>query len=359
MATRLAAIMKNNESVNLDVLRSLAIIFVVFSHLPILNSLFESGAYHVQALGLLGVLIFFVHTCLVLMHSLERQTEKYGEDRRAWLFFIRRAFRIYPLSIAVVLVLCIVAPLYSATPPDWQRTVSNLLLIQNLTGHASIPGALWTLPFEVQMYLILPALLIFVNRSGETAPRYVGILWLGAVGLVLISWRIGLNYHLIKYIPCFLPGVLAFTLRKSPRTLSPWMLLLYIGAIAVLFPLATAHSRNVTLKEHVLAWPVCLILGLIIPKCREIDSDYIRKAGKVVARYSYGAYLVHGTCIAWAFGHSFAGLHILQWIVFIGSTTGLSYLAYHLIEKPGIELGERLAMRASKALTAQRALKAG
>ena len=53
-------------------------------------------------IGTFGVLIFFVHTSLVLMYSMERSDMR-GEALFA-NFYIRRIFRIYPLSVLAVLV---------------------------------------------------------------------------------------------------------------------------------------------------------------------------------------------------------------------------------------------------------------
>jgi len=50
--------------------------------------------------GLFGVLIFFVHTCLVLMYSMERSGLNGSSLHKD--FYIRRVFRIYPLSILAV-----------------------------------------------------------------------------------------------------------------------------------------------------------------------------------------------------------------------------------------------------------------
>lgn len=335
-----------SDSSNLDVLRSMAVLFVVISHLPVVSS-FQIGGYHTQALGLLGVLIFFVHTCLVLMMSLERQSMVYGKRDFARTFFVRRVFRIYPLSIVVVLLLLLtvmsfVDPALQAQSSLWV-VVSNVLLINNFSELPSIPGALWSLPFEVQMYVLLPGVFILVEKSGNKALVVMGLLWLASVALVMIVWRMGLNYNLIKFIPCFLPGVVAFTLRSSQRNISPVWLFLYVIAVAILYPWAVAHG----MKENVLSWPVCLVLGLIIPMCCDIESAWLKTTCNLIARYSYGIYLVHGPCLELAFDY-FKELQILlQWVIFVGATIVLSYLAFHFVEKPGIKFGRRIARRVS------------
>src|SRR5271166_1310398 len=88
------------DSANLDVLRAIAVMCVFFSHL----FHFSRGGGETEFgwhLGQLGVLMFFVHTSLVLMFSLERSS---GKDAGVFVpFYVRRAFRIYPLSMVSVL----------------------------------------------------------------------------------------------------------------------------------------------------------------------------------------------------------------------------------------------------------------
>src|SRR5271156_6213785 len=71
-----------HESVNLDFLRSIAVLLVFGTHYYDIRN--DAGAkwsfpWH---LGQLGVLIFFVHTSLVLMWSLERASLK------GWQLFV-------------------------------------------------------------------------------------------------------------------------------------------------------------------------------------------------------------------------------------------------------------------------------
>ena len=96
----------SRESPNLDFLRSAAVLFVVFFHVLMVfeqNHVVEKnniGGLH--AIGSWGVMIFFVHTCLVLMISLERQHHRFPGEPAYFSFLVRRIFRVYPLSMFVV-----------------------------------------------------------------------------------------------------------------------------------------------------------------------------------------------------------------------------------------------------------------
>src|ERR1700674_5573689 len=156
------------NSRNLDLLRSFAVMLVVGFHLAkFFNWRFEK--LRVTDFGLLGVMLFFVHTTLVLMFSLERQSA--GSSTSLFVpFMVRRCFRIYPLAILVVTFVFLFH-----IPSDLQfgrfnllhqsagNFLANLLLIQNVTRQKANPGILWSLPLELQMYLVLPALFLFTN----------------------------------------------------------------------------------------------------------------------------------------------------------------------------------------------------
>jgi len=66
-------------------------------------------------MGRFGVLIFFVHTSYALMKSLDRMNLR--RNSLFLEFYIRRAFRIYPLSVLCVLAVCAVrVPVNSWSP---------------------------------------------------------------------------------------------------------------------------------------------------------------------------------------------------------------------------------------------------
>jgi peptidoglycan/LPS O-acetylase OafA/YrhL len=317
----------SHKSANLDLLRAIAVSFVVASHLPHYAQVPVPAWYDQNVLGRFGVAMFFVHTVLVLMQSLHERRESAGQ------FFLRRAFRIYPLSIAVVL---ITAGLFAAggRAMDAGTLASNLLLVQNITGHRAYPSPLWTLPYEVQMYLVLP-LLYGVTAMDQPVAK-VALLWCAGV---LVA---ALGPSPLVYLPCFLPGVLAFTLRDRPKFLGPWALLAVIALGAAVIPVLVTQG----VPEVPMFWAACLVLGVVIPHCREIPAGRIAAVAGVVATYSYGVYITHVYAMSMAFPDLKAGP--AEWASCAVLLVALSWVAYRLIEQPGIRLGQRLADRLQK-----------
>ena len=231
---------------NLDVLRAIAVLCVLIDHtlgavgrtMPWLSN---------WELGRIGVLLFFVHTSTVLMSSIERQ----GMGAR-WIqaFYVRRAFRIYPLAIATILiVVALQIPsrvlATEATPfiaPSLRTLFANIALVQNVTGDRNVLGPLWSLPLEVQMYLVLP-----FCYSGIVSHR-TGFTRLGTIALVCslmfvtfgaeadFFWR----FSVLSYAPCFIAGVMTYAmLRYRPHwTKWPsWTLPFLIIGLVFAFPL--------------------------------------------------------------------------------------------------------------------------
>jgi peptidoglycan/LPS O-acetylase OafA/YrhL len=338
------------ESKNLDLLRSFAVAFVVISHIPLTSlGLSPPPGYHLQSLGLLGVLIFFVHTSLVLMLSLERQAAQWGVRRLHSTFLIRRIFRIYPLSVCVVCLVQLLSLVGVGRGFEGHLTsfAYDLLLVQNIPTASFTPdllAALWSLPFEMQMYVFLPALFLLVRATGRRAPTRVVGLWLTAMALAFGLYRLNWRYDLVKYIPCFLPGVLAYALsaqKLSNQTarLSPLVLFSLVGALAVAYPMLVARG----FRENLLAPFVCLALGITIPLCGDITSHVLQRLGKVIATYSYGVYLTHIFAIEIAFARAPQLPLIARLAIFIALMWILPWAAYNFIEAPGLGLGKRIA----------------
>lgn len=324
----------------LDGIRAIAILLVVACHLLLQVKTGASPYYDLRAMGHLGVAIFFVHTTWVLMASLERH------GPAVIPFYVRRLLRIYPLP---VLILLFMAALQFALnmPIDTKRLLSNLLLVQNITGDQPYIGPLWSLPYEVQMYLVLPPLYAIVSRPRRSV-LWCALLYAASIVVAasdsanLATFHVpGTNPSLLRFAPCFIAGALAFALaRRIPRVLPPRGLAILMACVIALVPWLVA----VGVPEAPVLWGTCLLLGCTIPACRELTSRPIIGAAKTVATYSYGVYLTHVFAFS-AIDGLITGSRITQWAVLLILLPGLAYICYHGIEKRGIALGAHLAAR--------------
>ena len=323
------------DKVNLDFMRSFAILVVLLDHILLAQKIALVGRWMPAWIGVMGVYIFFVHTCLVLMWSLERRPHTLD-------FYIRRIFRIYPLVLIALTATVVFRAPVAGTPADYfvyahpglHDMLTNSLLLQNVLDGGVVMGVLWSLPLEVDMYLLLPVLFFFVRKNFSLWPLL--LFWSLAVGLV--SPYVEDGNHFLTVIPCFLPGVMAYVLyrRVQPR-IPAWLFPAFLLLLCTLFMMRPSIESS---------WPMCLALGLGLPFFHEIRQAQVARVCHEIAKYSYGMYLSHPFAIVIGFyllrGHALW----LQLGVTLAAIALLSFWAYHLIEKPMIVLGARLAAKA-------------
>ena len=318
---------------NLDLLRSVAVLLVVLEHTLMGLSIPFIGSWEVRWMGVVGVFMFFVHTALVLMWSLERKPHTLD-------FYVRRVFRIYPLSVCTVLLTVLLhvaaSPVPGAvySPPNWRQVIYSLLLVQNLHGGNTIVGVLWTLPFEVEMYILLPFLFFFVRKNFSLWPLL--LIW-GLLIDVDVHLFSSSNNSLPVVIAYFLPGVMAYVGFGRRRPVLPaWVLPAFLGVLLAGFMVHPGWRR---------AWVLCLALGLLLPSFRQIRAVWLKTCSRELAKYSYGIYLAHPFSLA----IGLVGLHghsvLLQLTVAVATLVVFAYAAYHLIEAPMIRQGSNLAAR--------------
>ena len=123
-------------------------------------------------LGRLGVILFFVHTTYVLMMSMQRR----GLTGPTLVkdFYVRRGFRIYPLAlaaVATVILFGIPRTPWSGLHPELTpvTVLSNVLLVQDLTGAPALLGPMWNLPGSAH---VPGASVPVFNRSGKAVMEH-------------------------------------------------------------------------------------------------------------------------------------------------------------------------------------------
>jgi peptidoglycan/LPS O-acetylase OafA/YrhL len=334
---------------NLDLLRAVAVLLVVIDHL-LTNGLRWLGHSEAPllAMGRLGVMIFFVHTSLVLMLSMERMS--FDALELGTSFYIRRIFRIYPLSLLTVLGVMLFNIPYNPFEAFHKMSLlklwSNLVLIQNITRTGDAIGPLWSLPWEVQMYLLLP-LVFLALRAGRLRAVAAALLCLAIVDAAGVGagYRV---FRILDYVPCFAGGILAYFFVGAARTqgASRARVSAFLWPLALLLLVATYATSGFAWPVRRVFYPdwvVCAILGFLIPRFRDLPVNILSVVTHFIAKYSYGIYLFHLPAIWLAFDH-LRGIGVVASVmVCIATTVLLSVGAYHLVEEPMIRLGKRLA----------------
>jgi peptidoglycan/LPS O-acetylase OafA/YrhL len=272
------------------------------------------------------------------MWSLERRPN-------ALDFYIRSAFRIYPLAIVVILFVAVTHAPVGGTPAHFFQVGSwtpktlllNCMLLQDGSGHRTmIDTVMWSLPPEIYMYVLLPGLFFYARGVRRLWPLL--LMW----GLVMMvdARTFGMSARGNSFpmlIPDFLAGVVAYVGYMRRRTVLPFWVLPPL--------LAGLFAFVMTFTQFRADWYACMAVGLALPLIAEMRGEVMRKIVEQIARYSYGIYLVHNFGIVLGIRVLQGKPLALQLAVELGTTAVGSYAAYHLIESPMIHLGARVAAR--------------
>ena len=196
-------------------------------------------------------------------------------------------------------------------------------------------GVLWSLPLEMQMYVLLPALFLVAGR-GKTGGLFC--LWGLSAAVAVIQPKLRFLPDILRFVPCFLPGIICYTLWNKPRALPFWMMPATL--VLCLFAYEVAYGR--LHSQTAAGIPLCLIIGLMLPRFRELKSRLGRSICETIARYSYGIYLTHLPMIWLAFVGLRAWSTAAQWAVFLAGLIVLPLIAYHTVEEPMIRAGGQM-----------------
>jgi peptidoglycan/LPS O-acetylase OafA/YrhL len=175
--------------------------------------------------GYLGVDGFFLLSGLILalVHPQLGQS-----PAGAMRFWVRRLARIYPVHLAVLLLLAAVAVIgfsLGVTPKDPGRFtlgsfVENVLLVQGwgVAGQLAWNYPSWSISTEWAGYLLFPALWYALWRLPDRLAAAMLGLCLAMLAIVDMRWR-GLNltfaYSLLRFVPEFAAGMA--TAKLLPR----------------------------------------------------------------------------------------------------------------------------------------------
>lgn len=169
----------------LDGLRALSVLAVIVYHLPFGRELLRAG--------FIGVDLFFALSGALITHILLGERESTGRIALG-RFYVRRLRRLYPGLLAMTTTVVAVAFVFYeyevALRVLWNGLLSALYLAAFIEPYRPMPffGHMWSLSIEECFYLLWPATLAGVVRSGKRAV----VAFLVLVTLATFLWRVHL-----------------------------------------------------------------------------------------------------------------------------------------------------------------------
>jgi peptidoglycan/LPS O-acetylase OafA/YrhL len=345
-----------------DSLRAIAALIVLLIHAQMLFGFYVpklpwplSGLLDSKA----AVAFFFVLSGFVLHLSFSKTPLSFVSFAG---FQIRRILRIYPLYYLSLL--AIIAAVYlqdksafphfvgdgggatnvlSANHGDLRQWLQQLLLIGPGFDMYFLNPPAWTLAVEMRVAIIFPFLSSII--SGLSFGK--GAIFLGvSLPLALIAGKLtGLGF--IDLIPLFLMG--AFFAQHRGAILK---MKIYGSQIFVLSALSLVlySSRTSVRGLPGVGWFVCGLgaLGFLLVALRSVTVARIlsRPVLSFLGELSYGIYILHFAVLL-ALSTQASKFHSQSVMILVAfgllSVVGISFLLYHAIEKPFIELGRKLS----------------
>jgi peptidoglycan/LPS O-acetylase OafA/YrhL len=338
---------------NFDAVRLIASLTVLYGHAYPLTGTVGPALFG-NSLPSLAVKVFFVVSGFLV-------SESWCRDPSVARYLIRRALRIFPALVMVIVFSVLVAgPIltnlstggYFSSPGTW-RYLSNILfnpsymlpgVFETNVYPVAVNGSLWSLPVEFAMYLTLP-LMAFAGR-GLALRILLGCLVLGVISLYVVRVRVdpapvvfyGTNIKsALDIAPYFLLGAM-WQVVLPRRFLSLQLTVL----ILLMLWLVPAHQIAQEIGLYVVLPYAVLSFATARPACFGL-------AGRL-GDFSYGIY-VYGFLIEQTVSHYLKtdGRPLSNFGLSLFPTLLLAAVSWHLIERPFIKLKPKARGRTNPA----------
>lgn len=341
---------------NIQGLRGIAVLFVVFFHLFIVEkkySGFDTILPDVFQFGMSGVDLFFVISGFVMVMITRA---KFQNIKQAFMFLYHRAGRIYPLywvySILALTVFLIQPAWVNSSQGNQVNILSSFLLLPS--DKLPLVQVGWTLIHEMYFYIVFFLILLLLP---ERLLVYAILAWGGFVVLLNLTMELSNPFLKLVLNPLtieFLGGCLLAVIYygSQSRMNKSHLILVSIGSF-LLAVIGYVYYQTIT-ASFPLGWWRVLIFGapsLIITYClitAERIGFSLHWVLVQVGNASYSIYLSHLFTInvvgrIWKvfsiesiFDNMIAILIALVMVLLVG------FLSYFFIERPLLKISRKL-----------------
>ena len=296
-----------------------------------------------------AIILFFLISgfCIHFPNTLESSKPKWRQ------YFMRRFWRIYPPYLAALTLTAGVSYFCHVNwnDPDWdpERILRTATLSQNYppgNGQFLSNPSLWTIPLEVEFYLLYPlAFCLFSRlRSRLLAPLAVALFaWTVSLGDEGVLWP---SFTALFFWPTWLLGAWVAQLHRENRLRStPPVFSILIGSLFLVLALAS-HKKlqdwQVWIQYSLWTGFYLSLLLFSLRKWNPINSQLLKAVLSLLSwlgKISFSLYLVHfplfkliGYLHVARFGEKPA--NFLLSLVYLALVCLFGWFFYHWIERP-------------------------
>lgn len=355
---------------SLDGLRGAAILMVLMHQLLVfdaaaLGPIARRVAY-VLDIGWVGVTLFFVLSGFLITHLL---LALQGQEGALRSFYARRALRILPLSVLLVLVLVVLWPRLGTPPEPYanDHAAWYLLFASNWAevfrvGGTALPNY-WSLAVEEQFYLLWPALL--ARRSArQVLWLSVAVVMLGVLcRIVMVALSVAPS---VVYVSTFsridalaagaslaaairLPGAMPWLLAQRRQLAWLALAIALAGLLATYgYPRLRPIGQTLGYTVQTLAFTLWLASALAADVGSVAHQALRQRWLRSFGQYSYAIYLVHhplhvlaGPVLREALGRlGLTGVPLMACYMVLGIAAlwCIGWATWRLVEKPLLAL---------------------
>ncbi len=331
---------------DIDGLRAIAVLLVVFYHLDIP---YLTG-------GFIGVDAFYVISGFVIFRIIFHQLE--NNNFSIWDFYKRRIRRIYP-ALGLTILGTMIVGYFLLTPNEYRLlggdglaanfSVSNFHFSDRLTYFAGAAKTIpllhtWSLGVEEQFYILVPFLVLFLNAQKGWLNIFSGLLIVTLLSFLLqlfflygiASENKAFYLSISRFWELSIGGMLAYFEPKLMVT-KQWSRLLAATGLVALIGSGFLINSSYNFPGYIIVLPVfstALIIAANMQKDQLFNYGLTTKLMLFIGRISYSLYLFHWPIIVFTLlylGREFTPIEKAA-VLFI--SIALSYVSWRWIEAP-------------------------
>jgi peptidoglycan/LPS O-acetylase OafA/YrhL len=343
----------------LDAFRGIAALWVLVFHFDYYCTKGFEKPFFVKVLldnGYLGVTLFFV----ISSFSMGLSSDRHLEDSIKY-FYIRRFFRIAPLYYLMLAI----GIIFINGLPSYAELALNVVFAFNFfeRHYAGMVWAGWTIGIEMPFYIVFPLLWKVVVKFKERGLFVITVL---SVMVVFLSYQTFKdidhgNFWLMsffRFLLVFIMGLWVYSFYKRIKDNPKSTLIgnfMFLFGFTLFFMMILGFYRPEYKNESYYSglYFSLILLGTSISNSNKgLNNGLLKWLGK----NSFSIYLLHPVMI-----YTVNRVHVYEFlkyrtqsleIAFYGTmminivaTCVLSELAWRLIEKPGIDLGNKIVKK--------------